>query len=90
MKDYFFKTPDRTVLSQLEIEMEGDYYQDENFIIDWIGKLPKTFDDEGHVTSWTENERFNVRVINPEYETTFDNLTGAVPVAPETPYRVFG
>ncbi len=88
MTDFYLKTDNKAaVLAELGIEMEGNYYQDENYIIDWIGQIPIIQDDE--VTGYKEGDHFNVRVLNPDFEETFNNLTSAVTVYPEPPYRIF-
>ena len=69
--------------------IENNYYQNDDFILDLIGKIPKTTDEEGNVLTWTMYVRFNVRLIeNPEREpcTLFDHMTN---LNPEIPYRVF-
>lgn len=75
-----------SILAENGIELEGNYYQNDDFILDWIGKVPKTVDEEtGEVTEWFTSYRFNVRLLNPEI-TIFNSFT---PVHPETPYRMF-
>jgi len=94
MKDLYLKA---TSLEALQIhliandvikeasEMTG-YFQNEDLIIDWIGKVPKVTDEEtGEVTEWYPDFRFNVRLLD-ETSTLFDTFQS---VFPETPYRVF-
>lgn len=88
MRDFYLKTNDKAaVLAELGIELQGSYYQDENFIVDWIGQIPIIVNDE--VVGSKEGDHFNVRVLNPSFEQTIINLTSAVTVDPEPPYRIF-
>jgi hypothetical protein len=53
--DYYLKTTSKQAFLQdlqnagIEIELENNYYQDENLIIDWIGQIPNPieFDETG-------------------------------------------
>jgi len=90
MKDLYLKATSYAALVSLlagnGIEMEGNYFQNEQFIVDWIGKVPKVTDEEtGEVIEWFTQYRFNVRLLD-ESVTLFDSFTS---VYPETPYRVF-
>lgn len=90
MEDLYLKATSYNALqSHLEengINLESNYFQNHDFILDWIGKVPKTVDDEtGEVTEWFTQYRFNVRLINHEV-TIFESFTT---VHPETPYRMF-
>lgn len=90
MKDLYLKaTSKQQVLDLLAVKgltMESDYFENEDFVIDWIGKVPKVINEgTGEVESWFTDFRFNVRLID-ESDDSFD---GFVNVYPETPYRVF-
>lgn len=90
MKDLYLKATSYAALisylTENGIEMTGEYFQNEQFIIDWIGKVPKIIDEEtGEVTEWFTQYRFNVRLLD-ESVTLFDSFTS---VHPETPYRIF-
>lgn len=94
MKDLFLKA---TSLEALQIHLISNdvikeapemisYFQNEDLVIDWIGKVPQTTDAEtGEVLTWYPDYRFNVRLLD-ETNTLFDTFTN---VFPETPYRVF-
>jgi hypothetical protein len=84
--DYYLKTTSKEAFLQdlsnagFEIEMEGDYYQDKNIIIDWIGLIPNEIegDEEGlHV---------NIRSREPIDISKFENTQD---VYPSPPYRIF-
>lgn len=90
MRDLYLKATSFTALkahlSANSITMESNYFQNEGVIIDWIGKVPETFDLEtGEVLSYFTQHRFNVRLLNDSL-TLFDIFTN---VFPETPYRTF-
>jgi hypothetical protein len=88
MKDLYLKATSRTALETFlannGLTLEGNYLQTADFILDWIGKIPKTIDEEGNVIEWFTSYRFNVRLLT---ETTlFDGFTH---FEPETPFRMF-
>lgn len=89
MRDLYLKVPDyntlRAHLQANDIIIEGNYLQNEQFILDYIGKIPKAIDEEDNVTEWTANDRFNVRLIDEEL-ILFDGFES---ISPETPYRMF-
>jgi hypothetical protein len=92
MADYFLKTTNRAgLLSELGIqEMPlSDKYQDDNFILDYIGIIKK-YDDEGNVIEESDSDRLNIRTFNSEYESVIEGLENAETITPpEVPYRLF-
>lgn len=60
------------------------YYEDNRFIVDYIGLIPSTYDPEGNVTAWAEKLHFNVRLKEPG-----DWFDGFESIYPATPYRTF-
>jgi hypothetical protein len=91
MEDLFLKIANKAALDAIinpllpEGETFGNYFQNDQFALDYIGKIPKAFNEEGEVTEWSTQNRFNVRLID-ESVTLFDEFEN---VYPETPYRVF-
>jgi hypothetical protein len=68
-----------------DCHLTGQNLQCDGFIVDWIGKIPKTLDEEGIPTEWFTYQRFNVLLID-ENVTIFDSFDQ---FNPEEPYRVF-
>lgn len=95
--DYYLRTTNKEDFIQdlqragIEIEMEGNYFQDENIIIDWIGLIPNTVevDEEGNIIgeiTYKEGLHVNIRSVNIIDITLFENT---LDVYPEIPYRMF-
>jgi hypothetical protein len=95
--DYYLKTTSKQDFIQdlqragIEITLDNNYYQNENLIIDWIGKipLPIELDEEGNLIGeiqYYEGEHVNIRSINQIDVSKFENT---VDVYPEPPYRMF-
>jgi len=95
--DYYLKTTNKQAFLQdlknagIEIELQNNYYQDENLIIDWIGQIPNPieFDETGEPIgeiTYKEGEHVNIRAINPIDTTAFQNTHD---VYPAIPYRMF-
>lgn len=60
------------------------YFETDSFVVDWIGQIPATYDEEGNVTAWAEKLHFNVRLKqNTDLFSAFESIY------PATPYRVF-
>lgn len=75
----------------IEIELENNYYQDENIIIDWIGQIPNPmeFDENGEPIgeiTYRDGQHVNIRSIKELDTTEFINTQS---VYPEQPYRMF-
>lgn len=89
MRDIFLKADTREALDDHlathDIIIQGNYYQDDSMIIDWIGKVPRSVNQDGEVTEWYSGYRFNVRLID-ESVNIFSVFTE---VSPDIPYRVF-
>ncbi|TDO21890.1 hypothetical protein [Pedobacter duraquae] len=90
MKDLYLRTTNiqalKLFLCENGIDLESEYLQNNQFILEWIGKVPKTKNPEtGEVLTWFTGQRFNVRLID-ENCTLFDGFTN---LNPETPYRTF-
>lgn len=76
----------QSFLRQQGCEMEGHYTQCQDYLVDFIGKIPKATNPEtGEVVEWSEQARFNVRLLKSGI-TIFDDF---VSISPETPYRMF-
>ena len=90
--DYYLKTTSKEDFLQdlvkvgIEIEMEGNYYQDENIIIDWIGQIPDPIVNEDDPIIYKEGQHVNIRSNQPIDVTLFENT---LDVYPEVPYRIF-
>jgi len=95
--DYYLRTTSKEAFLQdlqragIEIEMEGNYFQDENMIIDWIGQIPNPIevDEEGNIIgeiTYKEGLHVNIRSVNIIDVTLFENTQD---VYPEQPYRMF-
>lgn len=95
--DYYLKTTSKQDFIHdlqtigIEITLDNNYYQDENIIIDWIGKIPYPIetDQEGNIIGevvYREGKHVNIRSITELDTTQFVNTSD---VYPETPYRVF-
>ncbi len=64
-----------------------NYFENDSFIVDWIGQIPSTFDEEGNVTAWAEGMHFNV-YAKPGYEAEANLLFNHFERAfPYTPFR---
>lgn len=92
--DYYLRTISKqTFLEDLqkagiEIEMEGNYYQDINIIIDWIGLIPLLIEIDEPIgeTQYYEGQHVNIRSVEPIDISKFENT---VDVHPQPPYRMF-
>lgn len=95
--DYYLRTTSKESFlqdlnrSDIDIEMEGNYFQDENMIIDWIGQIPNPIetDEEGNIIgeiTYKEGLHVNIRSIN---ELDLNKFQYTVSVYPEIPYRIF-
>ena len=85
MRDLYLMIKNKEALEALiGSPIEGTYFENEDFIVDFIGKIPR-YDEEGNFISWTMYVRFNVRLLNEDC-TIFDHMTN---LTPEVPYRVF-
>lgn len=75
------------LLSLQEGETLGNYYENEQFVLDWIGLVPEALDEEGNVTAWAEGLHFNV-YAKPGYEEETNELFNHFEKAfPYTPFR---
>ena len=95
--DYYLRTTSKESFLQylaslgLEIDLENNYYQDENIIIDWIGQIPNPIetDEDGNLIgeiTYKEGLHVNIRSVEHIDVSLFQNTTD---VYPEIPYRVF-
>lgn len=75
------------LLSLEEDQAFENYYENDEFIVDWIGPIPVEFDEEGNVTAWAEGLHFNV-YAKPGYEEETNLLFNHFERAfPYTPFR---
>lgn len=95
--DYYLKTTSKEEFIQdlnrvgIEIELTGDYYQDNIIIIDWIGLIPNPvqLDENGEIIgeiTYRDGLHVNIRHISTIDVSMFINTTE---VYPQVPYRVF-
>jgi hypothetical protein len=95
--DYYLRTISKELFLQdlkdtgIDIEISGNYYQDNDIIIDWIGKIPNKFnlDVDGNLIgeiTYKEDYHVNIRSLNPIDISLFKNTFD---VHPSTPYRIF-
>lgn len=95
--DYFLKTTSKEAflsdlqLVGLDIELIGDYYQDDSIIIDWIGTIPDYIptNEFGEPTGEAivyDGDHLNIRSNQPIDTSQFQNTQS---VHPQIPYRVF-
>ena len=95
--DYYLKTTNKQEFLQdlanagIDIQLENNYYQDENIIIDWIGQIanPVEIDEEGNIIgeiTHKEGEHVNIRSVTPINVSIFNHSSE---VYPEPPYRMF-
>jgi hypothetical protein len=95
--DYYLKTTSKEEFIQdlnrvgIEIELTGDYYQDDIIIIDWIGLIPNPvqLDENGEIIgeiTYRDGLHVNIRHISTIDVSMFINTTE---VYPQVPYRVF-
>ena len=95
--DYYLKTTSKEAFLQdlqrvgIEIEMEGNYFQDDKIIIDWIGQIPNTIetDEEGNIIgeiTYKAGQHVNIRSVQPIDVSLFQDTQD---VYPEQPYRMF-
>lgn len=98
--DLFINTSNPTLVkSQLQtygITFDGSAGIHDNFVIDWIGKIPATLDSNtGEVLTWQAGEFFNVRIQDKPkvsantIKTAIQSMSLTVLPTPATPYRVF-
>lgn len=75
------------LLSLQEGETLEHYFENEQFVLDWVGQIPTAFDEEGNVTTWAEGLHFNV-YAKPGYEEETNLLFNHFEKAfPYTPFR---
>jgi hypothetical protein len=90
--DYYLKTTSKEAFLQdlkkagIEIEMEGDYYQDKNIIIDWIGLIPNEIQNEDEELTYKDGQHLNIR---SKEEIDLSKFKNTEDVHPELPYRIF-
>jgi hypothetical protein len=95
--DYYLRTTSKEAFLQdlekagIEIELEGNYYQDESIIIDWIGLIPNPMetDEEGNPIgeiTYREGQHVNIRSTKEIDLSLFKNT---VAVYPNRSYRTF-
>lgn len=95
--DYYLITTSKEAFLQdlqragIEIEMEGNFYQDENIIIDWVGLIPNPVetDDEGNIIgeiTYIDGQHVNIRSVEPIDISLFKNTFD---VYPNKPFRTF-
>lgn len=61
------------------------YYENELFVLDWVGQIPTAFDEEGNVTEWADGQHFNVYAKSGHEEETnllFNSFERAFPYTP--------
>ena len=64
-----------------------NYFETDEFIVDWIGPIPAEFDEEGNVISWADGLHFNV-YAKPGHEEETNILFNTFEKAfPYTPFR---
>lgn len=75
------------LLSLEEDQVFEHYFENELFVLDWVGQIPTAFDEEGNVTSWAEGLHFNV-YAKPGHESEVNLLFNHFERAfPYTPFR---
>lgn len=75
------------LLTLEEDQVFENYFENDLFIIDWIGQIPTAFDEEGNVASWAEGLHFNV-YAKPGHESEVNLLfTHFERAFPYTPFR---
>jgi hypothetical protein len=90
--DYYLKTTSKEAFLQdlanagIEIEMEGNYFQNQNIIIDWIGLIPNEIENENEELTYKEGQHVNIRSIELIDISKFLN---SIDVHPAIPYRIF-
>ena len=95
--DYYLRTTSKESFLQdlqragLEIDMEGNYFQNEALIIDWIGLMPNPIetDEEGNLigeVTYKEGLHVNIRSVQPIDVSLFQYTQD---VYPQIPFRVF-
>jgi hypothetical protein len=90
--DYYLKTTSKEAFLQdlqragIEIEMEGNYFQNQNIIIDWIGLIPNEIQNEDDPVTYREGQHLNIRSREPIDISKFKNTQD---VYPSPPYRIF-
>jgi translation initiation factor IF-3 len=90
--DYYLKTTSKQAFisdlkkARIEIEMEGNYFQNQNIIIDWIGLIPNEIQNEDEELTYKEGQHLNIRSREPIDISKFENTEN---VYPAPPYRIF-
>jgi hypothetical protein len=95
--DYYLRTTSKESFLQdlakagIEIELEENYYQDDQIIIDWIGLIPNPveLDEEGNPVgeiTYREGQHVNIRSVEEIDVSLFENT---VAVYPNRSYRTF-
>jgi hypothetical protein len=96
--DLYLKTTSKEAFLQdlkragIEIEdFEGNYFQNDVLIIDWVGQIPYPFetDEEGNIIGeikYRDGQHVNIRSKEPIDISKFENT---VQVFPKKPYRTF-
>ena len=98
MKDYYLNVATakkaaflNELPAKIKAAFDDKYYQDEDIIIDWIGKVPNTTAPvTGDVLTWKAGQHFNIRVLNPAFEDKVERFINATRFTPVIPYRMFG
>ena len=79
---------DGNALDEVTEGIGGTYYQNKDYVFLWVGKIPKTRDENGVPLTYEADgaNLFNVRFINEEAMSDFSSYTE---IAPVTPVSVF-
>lgn len=72
----------------IAVGIDNTYFESAAFILLWVGKIPKTYDDNGNITSYEADgaDHFNVRPKTSYPD--FGQLT-VTEVTPNSPYSIF-
>lgn len=95
--DYYLRTTSKEAFladlqrAGIEIEIEGNYYQDEKIIIDWIGLIPDEIEvaEEDNIAeeiTYIDGQHVNIRSVEPIDISVFENTTD---VHTNKPFRMF-
>ena len=95
--DYYLRTTSKEAFLQdlakagINIELEENYFQDDQIIVDWIGLIPNPSetDEEGNPVgeiTYRDGQHVNIRSVSEIDVSLFENT---VDVYPNRPYRKF-